>query len=335
MRFTSTLPLSNLRFVGEQRLLVVGVGSELGSLTTALLEQHAQFGDILGIDVHPPRRRLRRTEFSRVEHTDSAGFTRRVLAHRPDVIVHLGVWEPHARLGTNLARVATGNYSRSLCEALGQLDGLSRVVVRSGIEVYGASSHQVHDEHSPLAPTSTYGHMLTSLEAMITESAPSSATVTMIRLAPVIGAHVPSPLGRLLRLPFVPVDPLSHARFQVVADDDAARAIVHAALHGRHEAVNIVADGSVSVGSVMRQGRRLLMPVLPFTWPIASQLTTLAGAPLPDHVRELLRHGRLARTLTHDIDYRPAHATSDVIARLYSWPSVVRIAPNRPTARVA
>ncbi|MFM8906985.1 MAG: hypothetical protein ACKOIZ_05105 [Actinomycetota bacterium] len=78
--------------MGEQRLLVMGVGSELGSLTTALLEQHAQFGDILGIDVHPPRRRLRRTEFSRVEHTDSAGFTRRVLAHRPDVIVHLGVW---------------------------------------------------------------------------------------------------------------------------------------------------------------------------------------------------------------------------------------------------
>ncbi|MFM7962396.1 MAG: hypothetical protein ACKPBF_00265, partial [Actinomycetota bacterium] len=84
--------------MGEQRLLVMGVGSELGSLTTALLEQHAQFGDILGIDVHPPRCRLRRTEFSRVEHADTAGFTRRVLAHRPDVIVHLGVWEPHARL---------------------------------------------------------------------------------------------------------------------------------------------------------------------------------------------------------------------------------------------
>jgi len=324
-----------VRIVGERRLLVVGVGSELGSLTTALLEQHAQFGDILGIDVHPPRRRLRRTEFTRVEHNEPAEFIRRVLAHRPDVIVHLGVWEPHARLRTNDARTATGNYARSLCEALTRLDGLSRVVVRSGVEVYGAASDQVHDEQSPLAPTSTYGHMLTSLETMVGESAPATATVTVMRLAPVLGAHVPSPLGRLLRLPFVPVDPLSRARFQVVADDDAARAIVHAALNGRHEAVNVVADGSVTVGSVMRQGRRLPVPVLPFAWPIASQLTTLAGAPLPDHVRELLQHGRLARTLTHDIDYRPAHVTSDVIARLYSWPSVVRIAPNRPAARVA
>jgi UDP-glucose 4-epimerase len=320
--------------VGEQRLLVVGVGGELGSLSTALLEQNDQFGEILGIDVDPPRRRLRRTSFVRIEPDSPAELVRRIVAHRPDVIVHLGVWEPHARLSTTDARNATGAYGRALCDAVAQLDGLSRVVVRSGVEVYGAGD-SIPDETTPVAPTSTYGHMLASLETMMREAAPSTATVTMLRLAPVIGAHVPSPLGRLLRLPVVPIDPFSRAKFQVVADDDAARAVVHAATHGHHGVVNIAADGAVGVMAAMRQGRRGVMPVVPHTWPLVSSITTLAGAPLPDHVRELLQYGRLVNSVNRDIGFRPTHTTSDVINRLYSWPSVVRIGPNQPIERIA
>ena len=80
--------------MSEQRLLITGVGSELGSLAASLLERHPGFTDIVGLDVHPPRRRLRRTTYIRVEHNDPANFVRQILAHRPDVIVHLGVWEP-------------------------------------------------------------------------------------------------------------------------------------------------------------------------------------------------------------------------------------------------
>ncbi len=189
--------------MSQQRLLVVGVGSELGSLTTALLEQDAQFSDILGIDVHPPRRRLRRTTFVRIEHDEQAGYVHQVVAHRPDVIVHLGVWEPHARLGTSDARIATGNYARALCDALTHLDGLSRLILRSGLEVYGAPLRQPADESALVSPTSTYGHMLVELETMLRSAAPRTATVTALRFAPVIGAHVPSPLGRLLRLPII------------------------------------------------------------------------------------------------------------------------------------
>lgn len=320
--------------MGDRRLLVVGVGSELGSLSTALLERDTGFSDILGIDVHPPRRRLRRTTFVRIEHDETAEFVRRVADHRPDVIVHLGVWEPHARVGTPEARLATAAYGRALCEAMARLPGLARVVVRSGLEVYGATN-DAPDEDAAVAPTSTYGRMLSSLETMVHEARPADAKVTVLRLAPVIGAHVPSPLGRLLRLPVVPVDPLSRAKFQVVADDDAARAVVHAATHGESEAVNVVADGPVTAAAALRQGRRLVAPVIPHTWSIVSSLTTLAGAPLPDHVRELLQHGRRATTVRRAIDYHPTHSTSDVIARLYSWPSVVRIAPNRAPERVA
>lgn len=321
--------------MSEQRLLVIGVGSELGSLSTSLLEHDIRFTDILGIDVNPPRRRLRRTVFARVEHNNSAEFVRLVVAHRPDVIVHLGVWEPHARLGTDDARIATGNYASALCRALAQLEDLSRLVIRSGLEVYGITRNQRPDETSPVMPTSTYGHMLAELEATTQAAAPKTATITTLRFAPIIGAHVPSPLGRLLRLPVVPVDPFSRACFQVVADDDAARAVVHAATHGHHGVVNIAATDTTTVAAVARVGRRIVAPVVPNTWGITAQLTTLAGAPLPDHVLELLRHGRTATSLVGDLGYKPTHTTSDVIQHLFSWPSVVRIAPNRPIERVA
>ena len=321
--------------MSEQRLLITGVGSELGSLAASLLEQHPGFSDIVGLDVHPPRRRLRRTTYIRVEHNDPAEFVRQILAHRPDVIVHLGVWEPHGRLATDEARIATGNYAHALGEALSQLDGLSRLVVRSGLEVYGAASRVTPDESSPVAPTSTYGRMLANLESVTSVAAPPTATVTTLRFASVVGAHVPSPLGRLLRLPVIPVDPLSRARFQVLADDDAARAVLHAATHGHHGAVNIAAGEPTTIGAVARQGRRVIAPVVPYTWRVAAQLTTLAGAPLPDHVIELLRHGRTASTLVGDAEYRPAHSTSEVIAELFSWPSVVRVEKSHLEKQVA
>lgn len=321
--------------MSQQRLLVVGVGSELGSLTTALLEQDAQFSDILGIDVHPPRRRLRRTTFVRIEHDEQAGFVHQVVAHRPDVIVHLGVWEPHARLGTSDARIATGNYARALCDALTHLDGLSRLILRSGLEVYGAPLRQPADESALVSPTSTYGHMLVELETMLRSAAPRTATVTTLRFAPVIGAHVPSPLGRLLRLPVIPVDPLSRATFQVLADDDAARAVVHAASNGIHGVVNVAAQNPIRISAVARQGRRVVAPVAAPAWRIAASFTTLAGAPLPDHVIELLRHGRNAVTGVQDPGYQPLHSTLDVVERLYSWPSIVRIGPRTDVERVA
>ncbi|MCU1360463.1 MAG: hypothetical protein JWN99_1752, partial [Ilumatobacteraceae bacterium] len=49
-------------------------------------------------------------------------------------------------------------------------------------------------------------------------------SVGSLRLAPVLGPHVPSPLGRMLRQPVVPFSVLADPPFAVIADADAARA---------------------------------------------------------------------------------------------------------------
>ena len=87
-----------------QRVLVSGMGGELGSLVASLLESEPWVGSILGIDVDPPRRRLRRSEFHLIEPSDRERIVDVVTRFDPHVLIHLAVWEPDARAGTTLAK---------------------------------------------------------------------------------------------------------------------------------------------------------------------------------------------------------------------------------------
>jgi nucleoside-diphosphate-sugar epimerase len=60
-------------------------------------------------------------------------------------------------------------------------------------------------------------------------------------------------------------------------------------------------------------------------WAIARGLSYLAGAPIPDHVLELMHRGRLAdgSRAREVLGIAPTNSTSEVIDKLYSWPSVV------------
>ena len=59
-------------------------------------------------------------------------------------------------------------------------------------------------------------------------------------------------------------------------------------------------------------------------WPVAGLTAGVLGAPLPDHVRELLTRGRGAdgsRTLAR-LGVEPVHSTVDVLKDLYEWAPV-------------
>ena len=90
-----------------QRVLVSGMGGELGSLVASLLEDEPWVGAILGIDVDPPRRRLRAASSTSSSPADRARIVDVVTNFNPHVLVHLAVWEPDARAGTTLAKRLT------------------------------------------------------------------------------------------------------------------------------------------------------------------------------------------------------------------------------------
>ena len=313
-----------------RRVLVTGMGGELGSLVASLVEATDWAGDILGFDVDPPRRLLRRSRFVRVGADERDRISDLIETFNPHVILHVGVWEPHARLATDEARHHTEIVAKAVFDAAHSAESLETVAVRSGIEIYGAAAHspRIAVESTPTAPDTVYGHMCALIESKAVELRTArGVNVCTLRLAPVLGAHVPSPLGRILRLPVVPYHGARNPVFCVVEDRDAATAFVQAADRDADGTVNIVANGAISMLRATNIGKRIPLPTFGPGWSIARAVASAAGAPVPDHVADLISHGRLAASneAAHLLRFAPAHSTTEVIERLYMWPSVERV----------
>ena len=313
-----------------QRVLVSGMGGELGSLVASLLEAQPWVGPILGVDVDPPRRRLPRCEFHLIEPSDRARIVDVVTKFDPHVLIHVAVWEPDARAGTTLAKRFTNDAAGSIIAAAAECRSLEAIVVRSGIEIYGRGRGSLTrpDEDAPTHPTSEYGRMVATIEATAHSVAKRvGVPVTALRLAPVLGPHVPSPLGRMLRQPVVPYSVLADPPFSVILDSDAARVFVAAAELRPEGPLNVVAPGAITMMQAIRRGRRLPMPLVGPEWLFIRQLSFLLGAPMPEHVMELIHRGRLAdgSRLHSTLGISPLVGTQDVIDRLFKWEAIVRI----------
>ena len=306
------------------------MGSELGSLVAAKLEAEPWVGALVGIDVDPPRRRLRKAEFHLLQPSQRDRIVEVVTKFNPHVVINLSVWEPDARAGLAHARKFTADAATAIIGAAAECPALEAMVVRSGIEVYGRERNAPTrpDESAPLHPTSEYGRMLADIERQAREVGRRvGIAVGKLRLAPVLGKHVPSPLGRLLRQPLVPYSMLADSPFAVIEDGDAARAFVAAAARRLDEPVNVVAPGAITALQAILRGRRLPLPLVGPEWRIASRLSHVLGVPIPDHVVELMHRGRLAdgSKAREALGFAPTLSTPAVIDHLYAWESVVRI----------
>lgn len=306
------------------------MGGELGSLVAAKLEAEPWVGALVGIDVDPPRRRLRKAEFHLLLPSQRERIVEVVTKFNPHVVINLSVWEPDARTGLAHARQFTADATTAVIGAAAECPALEGMVVRSGIEIYGREldAPTRPDEAAPLHPTSDYGHMLANIERQARDVGRRvGISVGKLRLAPVLGKHVPSPLGRLLRQPAVPFSVLADSPFAVIEDGDAARAFVAAAACRLDEPVNIVAPGAITTLQAIMRGKRIPIPMVGPEWRVAARLSHVLGAPIPDHVVELMHRGRLAdgAKAAEVLGFTPALTTPEVVDHLYAWESVVRI----------
>jgi UDP-glucose 4-epimerase len=318
------------------KILVTGMGGELGTRVAQLLEARAWASEIVGVDFVPPRRRLRRAEFRRIDPRERDRLVRFVEETAPEVVVHVGVYEPASRMTPGSAAERTELATVAALSAAARTGRLEYVVVRSGLEVYGSptATVSVPDEDTMPAPGDPFGESLLEVEAIAAGlRVRHGVGVCALRLAPVLGSHVPSPLGRLLRLPAVPVPALADPPFSVVHPDDAARAMVAAVERRPDGPLNVVGPGAATPWQAVRLGGRVPVPVLPPLWGLAARVVEVAGAAVAPHVVELLRHGRTG-TGSRAVDalgldgLRP---TQDVLRELFDWADVVPM----PAAREA
>lgn len=322
---------------GGQRVLVSGMGGDLGSRVSVLLEKERWVGRLMGIDVDPPRRRLDRAEFHLVAPNDHDRIVQLITDFNPHVVVHIAVWEPFSRATPALARQLTDDAAVSILGAAAECRALESVIVRSGIEIYGRGhgAPTRPDESTIINPTCEYGRMQAGIERTANALGQRvGVTVGAVRTATVLGPHVPSPLGRLLRQPVVPFSVLADPPFAVVEDQEAARAFVAAARNRLAEPVNVVANGAITALQAARRGGRIPYPLIGPEWVIAKQLSGLLGAPIPDHIIEVMHRGRLADNarMPELLGFAPASTTVEVVDRLYEWPSVIRVPARRQVA---
>jgi UDP-glucose 4-epimerase len=320
-----------------KRVLITGMGSELGSHVATRLEAEPWVGAITGIDVDPPRRRLRRATFHRIEPLDRRRTLELVTRADPHVLVHVAVWEPNARADPATAERWTAAAAVNMLGAAVECRSLEGIVVRSGITVYGRGrgAPSRPDESVPPAPTTPFGHSLLHVERTAAEAgAIAGVPVAAVRVAPVLGPHVPSPLGRLLRLPAVPMSLLADPSFSVLGHEDAARAIVAAAHRLPHGPVNVVAGGAVTISQAARLGSRWPLPLIGPEWRMARLVAAALGSPIPAHVLEIVHRGRTAdgSRAAELLGVAPQRSTAQVIQALYEWATVLHLRPEEAAA---
>jgi UDP-glucose 4-epimerase len=304
---------------------------------SVLLEREEWVGHLVGLDVDPPRRRLHRAEFHLITPTDHDRIVDLITTFNPHVVVHIAVWEPYSRATPALARQLTDDAATSILGAAAECRALESLILRSGIEVYGRGrgAPTRPDESADVEPTSGYGRMLASIEKTAAAIGRRvGVTVGPVRTATVLGPHVPSPLGRVLRMPVVPFSVLADPPFAVVEDTEAARAMVAAARRRLAEPVNVVANGTITALQAARRGRRVPFPLVGPDWFVARRVSGILGAPIPDHILETLHRGRLADNsrMAELLGFSAEATTVDIIDKLYAWPSVVRVPARQAVA---
>jgi len=318
------------------RVLITGMGGELGTRITNLLEADERITAIRGIDGYPPRRRITRVDFHRVDPDDRRRTSHLIREFDPEAIVHFGVYEPHAHFGGTAARMGTLASAVSTLGAARACPSLRRIVVRSGIEVYGRRRGATlrPDESAPVEPTNVWGQSLAKVEQLAVEAvAGTDVELSLLRYAPIVGPSFPSPAGRYLRLPIVAVSPLAELPFSLIHQEDAAAAAVaavHAPVTGP---LNVVGSGAVTASQAVRRGGRVPWPVFGPGWRVAAAAAEVLGAPLPPHVRDLLVRGAGgdgARAVA-ELGVEP-RSTSEVVDQLYRWAETTDVAT--PTAAV-
>jgi UDP-glucose 4-epimerase len=319
------------------RVLITGMGGEIGTRVAQLLEERRDVTEIIGVDFVPPRRRLRRSEFRRIDPRDRDKLAAFASEVAPDAVAHFGIYEPGSRLPPKMAARYTQASAVAALGGAARAGNLTRIVLRSGIAVYGRGRGRpgVPDEEAPVAPTTPFGRSLLAIEAHAVELGKQyDVPVTALRMATIAGSHMPSPLGRVLRLPAVPVPAFADPVFQLLHADDAARAMVEALFVEHAGPLNVVGPGAASVWQAVRLGARVPLPIVGPMWSVAAQAVELAGAPAPPHVIELLTKGSAAdgsRAET-ELPMGDLRSTHDVCTELYEWATVT---PLRPTPALA
>jgi UDP-glucose 4-epimerase len=310
--------------VTARRVLLTGVSGPLGARVAARLAADPDVEHVVGIDTRrPPGALAERITF--VEADLRRGELASILkVAAPHVVVHHDIVqfpEPgrSARKLHDLNVIGT----LQLLAACSELPGLRALVVRGSASIYGSQPDAPAFFTEDLARSATlrtrFQRDVGELERLVEAFARRhpAVTCTVLRLQPVIGASVDTPIMQLFRSAVVPTFLGYDPRLQFVLDEDAVGAVAAAVAVHVPGAVNIAGDGTVSLARTLRRLRKRSLPIAAPAYGAAVAALARAGVlpPLDDDVVRYLRNGRGVDTtrMRRDLRFVPTHTTAEAI----------------------
>ena len=306
-----------------RRVLVTGVANFWGEQLARALIDDPQIEHVTGIDTRPPAPDVLR-EIDHVRADLRAADLRAIVADaRIDTVVHNDVpgfadTEHTERQLHELTVIGT----LALVTALYEQPTLRRLIVRSSAAIYGAQAAGPAffvEELARRFPLHTryqrdIGELETIVEAFNRRA--RDVTVTVLRLQPVVGTTLETPITHLLSAPVVPTVLGFDPQLQFVHEDDSAAVLHHAIHHPVAGPVNVAGDGTVSLSRALH---RMGLIALPLPAPLFGQLSALGarvGLPrlTPDMVR-FVRYGRGVDTtrMREELRFEPRYSTAGAI----------------------
>jgi UDP-glucose 4-epimerase len=313
--------------VAARRVLITGVSNVLGARLARVLVDDPDVARVVGLDTRIPERDLaERITFieSDVRAPDLAAVLR---AAEVDTIVHNDILqfpEPD-RTARNLHDINVIG-TLQLLAAAETLPSLRQVIVRSSAAIYGSQGaapafygEELTSDGWPGANRTRFQRDVAEIERLVDAFARKrrDVTCTTLRLQPIVGPSIGSPMNALFRGPFVVTALGFDPRLQVLHQDDAVGALVAAVHTPVRGAVNVAGDGVVSLSRALRRlGRRALPVATPLLGPVAGTLARVRGGRPPNEdILRYLRHGRAVDTtrMREELRFRPNYTTLQAI----------------------
>lgn len=317
-----------------RRVLVTGVGHELGAALARNLSCQPAIDQVIGVDTVAPVADLGAAQYVHADIRQPRIAT--LIANAEiDAVAHLGVLSaPLGADGRAAMKETNVIGTMQLLGACQRARSVRTLVVRSSVAVYGASPHDpaLFTEETPphTQPTSGYAKDVVEVEGYVRsfQRRRPDVVVCTLRCTHVLGPHLDSSLARYLALAVAPTVIGFDPRLQLLHPDDARAVLEQAITNPVPGVFNVAGDGVLLLSQALR---RLGRPVLPMPAPafrVGGQLLRRAG--LADYSPEQLydfERGRAVDTtaLQHTFGFRPAYSTADTFEQYAAaQPGVLR-----------
>ena len=319
------------------RIALTGARGTLGSLLAARLTEDEACRRLILLDLVPPKRRLPKASFFRVDLTDpraSLQVAEVLEREEPDVLLHLAFLQNPIRNASyphELESVGTMH----LLHALEAARRRPALVAASSTLVYGALPDNPNflSEDAPLRGRREYaliGEKIDAERQIARYREATGAAVTVMRTAPLLGPGVRSLASRYFSLRTVPTVLGFNPLVQLLSPEDAVEAYVLAIRRLAQDRTggvfNVASRGVLPLLAAVRLAGRRSIPLPGFA--AAAMLDTLfqAGAAMaPGAHLDYLRYLCVA-------DLSRAEAELGFVPRDSTRDCVVRFVRERPRA---